>query len=111
MGRATIPGGGGTGHPLYAELGYALTNLNGSIKTYDGNAGMISFQPGLGTASLLNTPGGLDALLERLSGESGPPLVRVGLELRGTGPNTALLAELNDVDGVVEVRTEDTEDY
>ncbi|HEV7657088.1 MAG TPA: MgtC/SapB family protein [Mycobacteriales bacterium] len=44
-------------------------------------------------------------------GESGPPLVRVGLELRGTGPNTALLAELNDVDGVVEVRTEDTEDY
>ncbi|MEJ2889864.1 MlaD family protein [Actinomycetospora aeridis] len=74
------PGGGGTGQPLYAELGYALTNLNGTIKTYDGNAGMISFQPGLGTASLLNAPGGLDGLLERLSREGGPPLLPGGAE-------------------------------
>jgi phospholipid/cholesterol/gamma-HCH transport system substrate-binding protein len=76
--NAKYPGGGlDTKGPLYAQLGYALTNLNGAIKTYDGNAGMINFQPGIGTASLLNTPGGLDGLLERLSrGEAAPGLTQ-----------------------------------
>jgi hypothetical protein len=40
-----------------------------------------------------------------------PPLIRVRLELRGRGANTNLVAALNDLDGVVEVRTEDVEDY
>jgi putative Mg2+ transporter-C (MgtC) family protein len=44
-------------------------------------------------------------------GESGPALVRVRLELRGRGSGTGLVAELNEVDGVVEVGTEEAEDY
>jgi hypothetical protein len=37
--------------------------------------------------------------------------VRVRLELRGRGSDTGLIAALNDVDGVVEVGTEEVEDY
>jgi len=45
------------------------------------------------------------------AGDSGPALVRVRLELRGRGSDTGLIAALNDVDGVVEVGTEEVEDY
>jgi putative Mg2+ transporter-C (MgtC) family protein len=44
-------------------------------------------------------------------GVDGPPLVRVRLELQGEGAATALIAALNDVDGVVEVGSEEIEDY
>ena len=44
-------------------------------------------------------------------GQSGPPLVRVRLELHGEGPDTGLIAALNDVDGVVEVGSEEVDDY
>jgi putative Mg2+ transporter-C (MgtC) family protein len=44
-------------------------------------------------------------------GESGPPLVRVRMELRGAGTDAGLIAALDDVDGVVEVGTEEVEDY
>ncbi len=45
------------------------------------------------------------------AGGSGPPLVRVRLELRGEGSDAGLIAALNDVDGVVEVGTEEVDDY
>jgi hypothetical protein len=41
---------------------------------------------------------------------AGPPLVRVRLELRGEGSETGLIAALDDVDGVVEVGSEDLDD-
>ena len=44
-------------------------------------------------------------------GQSGPPLVRVRLELHGEGSDTGLIAALNDVDGVVEVGSEEVDDY
>ena len=44
-------------------------------------------------------------------GQSGPPLVRVRLELYGEGSDTGLIAALNDVDGVVEVGSEEVDDY
>ena len=44
-------------------------------------------------------------------GQSGPPLVRVRLEIHGEGPDTGLIAALNDVDGVVEVGSEEVDDY
>jgi hypothetical protein len=37
--------------------------------------------------------------------------VRVRLELRGEGSATGLVAAVNEVDGMVEVGTEDVEDY
>jgi hypothetical protein len=37
--------------------------------------------------------------------------VRVRLELRGEGSDTGLVAAVNDVDGVVEVGTEEVDDY
>ncbi|NMO91480.1 MlaD family protein [Actinomycetospora sp. TBRC 11914] len=74
--NSKYPGGGlDTRGPLYAQLGYALTNLNGAIKTYDGNAGMINFQPGFGASSLITGQGGLDGLLDRLN----HPLTAPGL--------------------------------
>jgi hypothetical protein len=42
---------------------------------------------------------------------AGPPLVRVRLDLRGEGSETGLIAALNDVDGVVEVGSEEIDDY
>jgi phospholipid/cholesterol/gamma-HCH transport system substrate-binding protein len=47
------PGGTSHGHPLYQELGYMFSNLDGAMKAYDDNGSMISFQPGFGTSSLL----------------------------------------------------------
>jgi putative Mg2+ transporter-C (MgtC) family protein len=44
-------------------------------------------------------------------GESGPPLVQVRLDLQGRGTNTALIAALDELDGVVEVGTEEVENY
>jgi hypothetical protein len=44
-------------------------------------------------------------------GESGPGLVRVRLEQRGEGSDKGLVAAVNDVDGVVEVGTEEVDDY
>jgi len=44
-------------------------------------------------------------------GESGPALVRVRLELHGEGSDTGLIAALDDVDGVVEVGSEEIDDY
>jgi putative Mg2+ transporter-C (MgtC) family protein len=44
-------------------------------------------------------------------GESGPALVQVRLELQGRGTNTGLIAALDELDGVVEVGTEEVEDY
>ena len=43
-------------------------------------------------------------------GEAGPPLVRVRLELHGEGSETGLIAALDDVEGVVEVGSEDLDD-
>jgi hypothetical protein len=45
------------------------------------------------------------------SGDLGAPLIRVRLELRGRGSNTGLIAALNEVAGVVEVGTEDLDEY
>jgi putative Mg2+ transporter-C (MgtC) family protein len=47
----------------------------------------------------------------RPGGDSGPPLIQVRLQLEGRGANTALIAALNELDGVVEVGTEAVEDY
>jgi phospholipid/cholesterol/gamma-HCH transport system substrate-binding protein len=55
------PGGTSHGHPLYQELGYMVSNLDGAIKAYDNNGSMISFQPGFGTSSLLAPRPGLSS--------------------------------------------------
>jgi phospholipid/cholesterol/gamma-HCH transport system substrate-binding protein len=80
-GRAPkYPGGTSEGHPLYAELGYMLSNLDGAMKAYDGNGSMISFQPGIGTSSLLGLPDPLGPLADLRP----PPS-------RSLGPLTGLL--------------------
>ncbi|MCU1651088.1 MAG: mce5C [Pseudonocardia sp.] len=64
---------GGNGNKFYEELGYLFTNMNNASKFYDQNGGMVRIQPGAGTSSLANTPGGLDQLLVQLGELGGPP--------------------------------------
>ncbi|MHA6792277.1 MlaD family protein [Pseudonocardia bannensis] len=84
-GQAPKYPGGGNGNKFYEELGYLFTNMNNASKFYDQNGGMVRIQPGAGSSSLVNTPGGLDALLVQLGELGGPPppddgpLVKQGL--------------------------------